>query len=232
MSKVTKKKQSSGKKIAAFFDLDHTLLQINCGVYYSLHLVKRLRAPPRVVLHLCIGGILYLLFLYSPEAFLRRQVQYLRGISVAAFTKYADEVFAHNPERFFRPGVVRRYLWHKEHDHRVFIITQSYDILAQYFARLLKPDALISTELGIKDGKFTGDAHFCISDHKHKVVLDLARRYHLNLDKSYAYTDSVHDIRMLRLVGNVVVVNPKIRLSAAARKRGWKILKVRRVRRS
>ncbi len=231
-TKIThSKNKNRARRVAAFFDLDHTLLNTNCGAYFGWYLVKRLRAPPRAILHFFFGGLLYLFYLYSPESFLRKQVQYLRGISVAEFTTYADQIFAQDPERFFRPEVVQRYRWHQQQGHKVFIITQSYDLLAQYFARVLTPDAVVSTQLEIKRGIFTGNARFCTSHTKHRVVLGLADKYGLDLSKSYAYTDSIHDIKMLRLVGNVIVVNPKIRLSSAAKKRGWKILKVRRMKR-
>ena len=220
--------QHSLSHTGAFFDLDHTLLRSNCASAFGIFLLKRGRAPLKILAHYFFGGILYLLYLYSPDAFLRRQVLYLAGKSVTKYTQLADQLFLPHPERFFRDEVVQRYRWHQEEGHRCFIITQSYNLLAQYFVDVLKPDALISTELEVRDGRFTGRARFSSSHDKYRAANTLAKKYRLDLTQSYAYTDSVHDIKMLKAVGNVIVVNPKMRLSRAAHQRGWKVLKVKR----
>jgi phosphoserine phosphatase len=45
----------------------------------------------------------------------------------------------------------------------------------------------------------------------------------VSLAESYFYTDSINDLPMLERVGNPRVVNPDLRLSWVARRRGWSV---------
>jgi hypothetical protein len=56
----------------------------------------------------------------------------------------------------------------------------------------------------------------------------LAQRIGLNLEGSYAYSDSVTDVPMLAAVGNPVAVNPDKELRREAEERGWQIRDFRR----
>ncbi len=47
----------------------------------------------------------------------------------------------------------------------------------------------------------------------------------IDLDASYAYSDSESDLPMLRAVGHPVVVNPDAELRRIAREEGWEILR-------
>ena len=46
----------------------------------------------------------------------------------------------------------------------------------------------------------------------------------IDLDKSFAYSDSLNDLPLLTLVGNPVAVNPDKMLTKHAKAAGWKIL--------
>jgi phosphoserine phosphatase len=45
------------------------------------------------------------------------------------------------------------------------------------------------------------------------------------MEASYAYSDSVSDLPMLRSVGNAVVVNPDADLLEIARGEGWRVMR-------
>ena len=51
-----------------------------------------------------------------------------------------------------------------------------------------------------------------------------AAEHDLDLEASWAYSDSVSDLPMLELVGNPVAVNPDAELAAIARERGWRTM--------
>jgi hypothetical protein len=53
----------------------------------------------------------------------------------------------------------------------------------------------------------------------------MAVREGLELTESYAYSDSITDVPMLRAVGNPVAVNPDRELARLARDEGWPALK-------
>ena len=62
-------------------------------------------------------------------------------------------------------------------------------------------------------------------------VKQLAAERGIDLDRSYAYSDSINDLPMLELVGNPVAMNPDYRLASLARKRGWQVIDLRVARR-
>ena len=55
---------------------------------------------------------------------------------------------------------------------------------------------------------------------------ELAEREGIDLDASYAYSDSESDLPMLRAVGHAVVVNPDQDLRRIAADEGWEILRL------
>ena len=58
---------------------------------------------------------------------------------------------------------------------------------------------------------------------KASAVEELAETSGIDLAASVAYSDSINDLPLLELVGNVGVVNPDQRLRAVARDRGWPV---------
>src|SRR3546814_10206768 len=52
---------------------------------------------------------------------------------------------------------------------------------------------------------------------------EVAERDGIDLDHSWAYSDSATDIPMLSAVGHPVAVNPDRELARAARDRGWQV---------
>jgi len=56
-----------------------------------------------------------------------------------------------------------------------------------------------------------------------------ADRHEIDLDSSYAYSDSLSDLPMLRAVGNPVAVNPDPPLAAIAKEEDWQVLRFERL---
>ena len=52
-----------------------------------------------------------------------------------------------------------------------------------------------------------------------------AAEHAIDLQASYAYSDSASDLPMLRAVGNPVVVNPDEDLARIARDQGWRVMR-------
>jgi phosphoserine phosphatase len=78
-----------------------------------------------------------------------------------------------------------------------------------------------------KTGRYTGDLRGPFVYGKGKV--EAMRRYTdehgIDLDASYAYSDSASDLPMLKAVGNPVVVNPDEALLAVAKAEGWRVMR-------
>ncbi|MBK5227604.1 MAG: HAD-IB family hydrolase [Actinobacteria bacterium] len=115
------------------------------------------------------------------------------------------------------------------HDHRaagrlICIVSSSPEEIVAPLAHMLRVDRWIATRPTIEDGKYTGGLDFyAYGPHKAEAMKSLAEELGLNLDASFAYSDSVTDLPMLERVGNPVVVNPDKDLRRIAEERGWKI---------
>ncbi|MCA1726737.1 MAG: haloacid dehalogenase-like hydrolase [Actinobacteria bacterium] len=83
------------------------------------------------------------------------------------------------------------------------------------------------------DGVYTGEleGELCHRDEKARRVFEVAKEQEINLDRSYAYSDSLNDLPLLEMVGNPVATNPDRNLFALARRRGWPVLDFRTGRR-
>jgi phosphoserine phosphatase len=87
-----------------------------------------------------------------------------------------------------------------------------------------------SYEVG-EDGLFTGKlgGTFMYGEGKVEAIRRYADEHDIDLAASYAYSDSVSDLPMLRAVGHPVVVNPDDGLARIAKEEGWRVMRFERL---
>ena len=87
-----------------------------------------------------------------------------------------------------------------------------------------------SYEVG-EDGLFTGElgGAFMYGEGKVEAMRRFADEHDIDLGASFAYSDSVSDLPMLRAVGTPVVVNPDEELTRIAREEGWRVMRFERL---
>jgi phosphoserine phosphatase len=89
---------------------------------------------------------------------------------------------------------------------------------------MLYVDRWIATRPAIVDGKYTGDLDFyAYGQFKAQAMQELADELEIDLESSFAYSDSATDMPMLLAVGRPVVVNPDRELRRIAVARDWRI---------
>lgn len=78
-----------------------------------------------------------------------------------------------------------------------------------------------------RDGFYTGrpDGPFTYREGKAEAIREVARERGIDLDSSFAYSDSESDLPMMRAVGHPVAVNPDSELERVAREEGWQIIR-------
>ena len=115
------------------------------------------------------------------------------------------------------------------HDHTaagrlVCIVSSSPTEIVEPLARMLRISRFIATRPRIVDGKYTGELDFyAYGANKPTAIKELAAELDIDLNNSFAYTDSVTDLPMLEAVGNPVAVNPDKELRRIALERDWRI---------
>lgn len=216
------------KVIAAFFDLDHTIIRYNSGVKWGIGMALGGKLPLKFIIAVSVLGPLYLARILKYEPLMFCLVRCLKGVDAEAHLQEVHEHFKPMLKKdSIYPEMIKLNKWHKKKGHKVFIITQSLDFLVDMFQRRLWIDDAYSTKVEVEDGKFTGQSRVCASYRKDYYVKMLAKRYNIDLKKSYAYSDSAKDLPMLKDVGHPIAVNPSPVLERIAEKNGWPTLKLK-----
>jgi HAD superfamily hydrolase (TIGR01490 family) len=219
---------------AAFFDLDKTLMQGSSGFQYAravreagMMSRRQLAADAAANIRFRLSGVSD----EQSEALRQRIATSLEGIRVRDLERLGVRVMQRVLPRLYSEMLTIAYA-HQDAGRPVYIVTAAAQDMAQVLANILTFDgALGSTLSEVEDGVYTGRpaGSFLYGPAKAVAIRELAERENLDLDASYAYSDSFSDAPMLRAVGNPVVVNPDTSLEALARDGGWEILRLDRL---
>lgn len=190
--------QSAGKKVAAFFDLDKTIIAKSSAFAYGRQFLDNGLISPGVAAHLAVAQAAYRLVGHSNDQMDSTRdnlASMVRGWDVQQVSDIVETTL----HEVVSPAIYME-------------------------ARELGIRDAVTTTLGVQDGRFTGEVLFyCKGERKAQAIRDLAANRGYNLEASFAYSDSATDIPMLEVVGNAVAVNPDRALKRYAKKHGWTI---------
>jgi HAD superfamily hydrolase (TIGR01490 family) len=116
---------------------------------------------------------------------------------------------------------------HRGSGRGVVVISASPEEIVRPLCRYLGIDDVIATRAAVdEEGRYTGELElYAYGTGKAEAMRDMAAAEDIDLEVSYAYSDSITDLPMLEAVGHPVVVNPDSALRAIAEERGWEIRK-------
>lgn len=108
----------------------------------------------------------------------------------------------------------------------VWLVSMSPAEIVEPFAELLGITGAISSRSKIDElGKFTGEMEFFAQGPNKAVAMrELAEKRGIDLEASFAYSDSETDVPMLQAVGHAFAVNPDRQLTKVAHESDWPIL--------
>lgn len=115
------------------------------------------------------------------------------------------------------------------HDHRqagrlICIVSSSPEEIVEPLAHMLQVDRWIATRPRVVDGIYSGDLDFyAYGPYKVQAIKELAEELDIQLDGSFAYSDSITDLPMLELVGNPIAINPDRDLRRVAAEMNWPV---------
>lgn len=113
---------------------------------------------------------------------------------------------------------------HRSAGRMIVIVSSSPTEIVEPLADMLRVDRFIATRPTVVDGKYTGELDFyAYGPFKAEAIKELAAETGIDLEGSYAYTDSATDLPMLETVGHPVAVNPDKDLRKLAAERDWTI---------
>lgn len=219
---------------AAFFDLDRTLISGSSGLPWARAATKAGLISKRQMVRWGISATRFRIRGSTDEAtakLLDEIKQVLNGIPARRIARMAPEVLVGVLPRIY-PEMLAEVHAHQDAGRPTFIVSAAGDELVQLLARILYMDGGIGTRYEIDgDGRFTGDlgGAFMYGEGKVEALRRFAREHGIDLEASFAYSDSASDLPMLRAVGNPVVVNPDDELARIAREQGWRVMRFERL---
>lgn len=232
------------RRVAAFFDIDGTLLagpSLERRLFanlryrraiparnYSLWLAHSFRLAPR--------GI---------QTILHTNKMYLRGISALSSTGTAcadistveSEPVSPSHYLSFLPAALDQAAWHAAANHAIILVSGTLAPLAHQVAlamtlrlvarNFLAQVGVCATNLEVVNqrwtGRILGDAMF--GQAKARAIHHIATAQNFDLRRCYAYGDSLNDRWMLGAVGRPAAVNPSKELERVARLNDWPVLR-------
>jgi HAD superfamily phosphoserine phosphatase-like hydrolase len=222
-SNAYRSRESDASRVAAFFDIDGTLLPLPSlerrfvaelrqeGVIpvgnYLRWLARAIRLAPRGILHSIHGNKAHL-----------RNVP-VRALSFGQLT--------------FFPDAIRRMAWHASQGHSVILVSGTLDFLARQAALTMRLATRgVTAKIGVcatraeridghYTGKIIGAANF--AEEKVNAMRRIAEENGFDLARCYGYSDTAHDRWMLGAVGRPAAVNPSPELRRIALLRHWPI---------
>lgn len=212
---------------AAIFDLDRTLLSGASGpiIGEALRHVGLLTAPSTGIESLAFG-VFNLIGETWPSMLLTRQgARAARGWSVD-LVRAAAERAAEPLAEAVLPYAQQVIAAHRDQGRVLVMATTTPEDLIRPLAEALGFDEVIATRYGRRAGHYDGtiDGEFVWGKGKARSVAEWAFRRGIDLDRSYAYSDSYYDVPLLSLVGHPRAVNPDPRMMALATMRRWPVV--------
>ena len=153
--------------------------------------------------------------------------QLLAGVPERDIERMAPDLLAGVLPRIY-PPMLDEVRTHQDAGRATFIVSAAGNGLVEILARVLGMDGGIGTRYEVgSDGTLTGRIvePFVYGEGKVEAMRAFAAQHDVDLDASWAYSDSASDLPMLRAVGRPVAVNPDAELARVAAEEGWQVMR-------
>ncbi|MGL4305566.1 MAG: HAD-IB family hydrolase [Mycobacteriaceae bacterium] len=219
---------TGNQKVAAFFDLDKTIIAKSSMLAFSKPFFNQGLMSRRSVLQSNYAQFLFLLSgadhdqmdkmrLHITNLCTGWDVEQIKTIVAETLHEIVDPlVFAEAAELITQ---------HKLCGRDVVIVSASGEEIVQPISEALGVTHCLATKMVVDDGKYTGEIDFyCYAEGKVEAITQLAKQEGYALEHCYAYSDSITDLPMLEAVGHPTAVNPDRGLRKQAIANEWPIL--------
>jgi HAD superfamily hydrolase (TIGR01490 family) len=216
-------------RAAAFFDLDKTLMEGSSALHFARAAYRAGMVTRRQMARDAWANVRFRLRGSTDEGtdeLRQRVLDAIAGTRVIDLARLGPDVLAGILPLLYREVLDEAYA-HQDAGRPAYIVTAASQELAEVLAHVLVLDGGVGMRSEVRDGVYTGrpDGPFTYREGKAEAIRQLAERDGIDLEASYAYSDSESDLPMLRAVGNPVAVNPDAELERVARAEGWRIMR-------
>lgn len=213
---------------AAFFDLDKTVIAKASMVAFSRQFYREGLVTRRVLARGLWAQVMFLRFGARAKTLERLRHKMLRlttGWEQEKVRRIVADTLAQVVGPITYKEAVELIEDHKQAGRRVYIVSAAPAEIVEPLARYLGAEEAIASHAVVNGGRYTGQMlSYAYGPQKAQTIRQIADRDGLDLNASWAYSDSATDLPMLEAVGHPVAVNPDRALRRIAQMRGWPVL--------
>jgi HAD superfamily hydrolase (TIGR01490 family) len=217
---------------AAFFDLDKTVIAKASMVAFGGPLRRAGLINRRLMLRALWSGLLFHHFGADEERMRRYRESALRitrGWEQETIAALVRETLTEVIDPIVYAEALALIDQHHAAGRLVFLVSASPEEIVRPLGEYLGVDRTIASRPSLDDiGRYTGKVDFyAYGPHKAEAIRSAAAELDIDLSASFAYSDSITDLPLLRAVGHPHVVNPDRDLARIARLESWPVLQFR-----
>jgi HAD superfamily hydrolase (TIGR01490 family) len=213
---------------AAFFDLDKTIISRSSSLALSRPLYRAGMVSRGQLLRGAYAQLVYLLVGADEDKMERLKEGMLaltKGWDRGQVERLVQDVLLDVIDPYVYQEALDLMALHRSEGRRLYIVSSSPEEIVRPLARHFGVSGVIATQAQVgHDGRYTGELSFyAYGEQKADAIRALASRVGIDLERSYAYSDSITDLPMLEAVGHPVAVNADKDLRKVAEEREWQI---------
>lgn len=224
--------ESKKSLAAAFYDLEGTLVSTN--LVHALYFISKNQQGIWQSISKTAATVLSIPAFFAADQYSRRVFNDLlfkryKGESEDRLRYLSQELFEDVLKPNIFPGSMELLQKSRSFGLRQVIVTGALDIMVKPLMGYMEIDDFVANRLEFVNGRATGRLlpPVLASATKASWIRTYAEREGINLNESYAYTDSMSDLPMLSVVGHPAVINPDMQLRATALHHDWPILNLK-----
>jgi len=220
---------------AAFFDLDNTVIRGSSLFHFARRLTGNGVLSRRDLVRFAMREFRYVWSKTeskSTTCFVsNRALTLIAGFSALEMENICKRIVPEFLNQVLIPETVERMRRHQEAGVETWLVTASPIEMAAPIAKSLGMSGVIATIPEIRDGIYTGFLTGAImrGPMKAEAIRRLALERGIDLEASFAYSDSINDLPLLSMMGRPAVVNANMELQRIAKKNGWELIEVNSV---
>lgn len=219
-------KVEEGPHIAAFFDLDRTLINDFSAKKFMTTRLFSGKTSVKEYLTQFATALVFSTGNRDFEILTKIAALGIKGIKEADFKELGEHVYSEYLANTIYPESRELIAKHLEKGHKIVIISAATSYQIEPIANELGVKEIYCTRMELRKGKFTGRvAEMCWGEGKARAARTFAKKNDTDLSKSYFYTDSIEDYPLLKIVGKPIATNPDSKLSQLAFENDWPILR-------
>lgn len=171
-------------------------------------ILKTLDSLVSVAVRLKFFSILYKVF--PKNNFHKRlRLLQLKGLLNSELSLIAKEYYEETIKVNLLPKIIEKIDYYRKKGFKIIIVSGGYSIYIDLFAKDYSIDYVIATDIDVKNGFCTGKIKGIDCMHQQKItrIKQVLNLDNYDLENSVAFSDSITDLPLLKLVGNGYVVS-------------------------